>query len=462
MDYTLAPYKQEALDKLSIDATVEKLVKRGYPEWLKDIEYKPDFPIRGLLVDKKLGNVLKMDRYQYVKRAYHGYHELDPETRHSLYHARRLRVGSHRYHWIDTLYGLSEVSVYTAIIDLMHEKGEKLDFLQLFTDVRESIDEAHRDGTIHDTLFADPASFVMKDPRLATLLHKLRSGGKQLFLLTNSGPETTERMMRFLLEPTGNGYHTWHNYFDLIITAAKKPVFFNKTHPFTHTDEQGETQTSPLPTRGKVNVGGNLGGLRKYLDTPGDQILYIGDHIYGDVLRAKKETAWRTIMIVQEMKEELHAQHVSASALTELETTSEIREQVTARLLEVQSKLKHVRRKIDTLRKAHPNHSGDNGPSTNERQQLEDQRIQLEQEIEIVRTQVELAESRIEELDSLIESTFHPHWGSPFQAGTELSYFGHQVEHFACLYTDRVTNLLNYGPTHYYRSPRDRMPHFSQ
>ena len=55
MDYTLAIYRQKEMDKLSVRAIVDKLVKRGYPEWIRDVDYPIDFPIRGVLIDKKLG-----------------------------------------------------------------------------------------------------------------------------------------------------------------------------------------------------------------------------------------------------------------------------------------------------------------------------------------------------------------------------------------------------------------------
>jgi hypothetical protein len=37
--------------------------------------------------------------------------------------------------------------------------------------------------------------------------------------------------------------------------------------------------------------------------------------------------------------------------------------------------------------------------------------------------------------------------------------FGEQVEDYACLYTSRVSNLLQYSPLRYFRAPRDKMPH---
>ena len=67
------------------------------------------------MLDAKLGNVIKMDRYKYVKRAYHGMRELRYDERRELYHSTRLRAkGSSRYHFIDTLYALSEVTLFAA------------------------------------------------------------------------------------------------------------------------------------------------------------------------------------------------------------------------------------------------------------------------------------------------------------------------------------------------------------
>ena len=68
-------------------------------------------------------------------------------------------------------------------------------------------------------------------------------------------------------------------------------------------------------------------------------------------------------------------------------------------------------------------------------------------------------DAELEELEDRIDKAFHPFWGSLFKAGPEVSLFGDQVEQYACLYTDRVSNLIHYSPLHYFRSPRDRMPH---
>ena len=145
MDYTLAIYDQRAMDELSISATVEKLVKRGYPEIVKTVAHPIDFPVRGLLIDKKHGHILKMDRYKFVNKGFHGTRELSQEQLKELYHAKKLRPATARFHFIDTLYALSEVACYAAVVDAMEASGFAIDYAQAFADIRECIDEAHRE-----------------------------------------------------------------------------------------------------------------------------------------------------------------------------------------------------------------------------------------------------------------------------------------------------------------------------
>src|SRR5208283_3642435 len=162
----------------SIKATIEKLVARGYPEFIRTMPYAINFPVRGLLIDKRFGHVLKMNRYKFVTKGYHGFRELAKEELRALYHAKKIRPATPRYHWIDTLYALSEATLYAALIDALEKKGYAIDYARVFTDIRESIDEAHRDGTILNAVTSDLPRFVHRDPDLASTLHKLRSAGK--------------------------------------------------------------------------------------------------------------------------------------------------------------------------------------------------------------------------------------------------------------------------------------------
>ena len=449
MDYTLAIYHQDEMDRLSIEWTAKKLVERGYPETLLTMPYRTDFPIRGLLVDRKLGNVLKMDRYKYVKKAYHGMRELSRDERRQLYHTKRLRPGTKRYHWVDTLYALSEVSVYAAVVDELDRDGLKVDYDELFSHVRECIDLAHRDGSILSAILGDLPRYVIRDPSLGATFHKIRSAGKRLFLLTNSHWEYTDRMMSYLVDGQMPEYPTWRAYFDLIVTASAKPGFFTEQRPFAEVMADGTLRTTKTLERGRVYAGGNIAELERRLAVPGDQILYVGDHIYGDVLRAKKESGWRTAMIIQDMSAELATLDRNAEAFERIDALEELRDTLVNELHSRQAALKVVQRRIDeTVLAGRPADTA-----------AEASRVRHRKAIDRLRVRLRATEREIDTTEDEIDRSFHPFWGSLFKAGPEVSSFGDQVEVYACLYTDRVSNLLGYSPMHYFRSPRDRMPH---
>src|SRR5258706_15324089 len=86
MDYTLALYNQRNLEALSIECTLDKLIAgRGYAEELRRLTYDPRFAVRGLTIDRRYGNIFKMDRFGHVGRVYHGHQLVESEERHRLY-----------------------------------------------------------------------------------------------------------------------------------------------------------------------------------------------------------------------------------------------------------------------------------------------------------------------------------------------------------------------------------------
>ena len=446
MDYTLAIYKQDEIDRLSIEATAAKLIERGYPKTLLHMSYRTHFPIRGLLVDVKLGNVLKTDRYRYVKKAFHGTRELLSEERKRLYQGKRIRPSAH-YASIDTLYALSEVAVFSAVVDALD--GSNLDYAELFRQVRASIDEAHRDGTIKSQIVADFERYIERDPELPEALLKLRSAGKRLFLLTNSELPYTERVMRYLLEGGLSEYRSWRSYFDVIVADAGKPGFFTGNPPLLeHIPQTGETRTATELSRGRIYHGGCLSEFERLLGVRSDHILYVGDHIYGDVLRAKKESAWRTLMIIQEMTDELDAMERYAPEIERLHKLENRRYDLFDGLRDRQALWKTLNRKLEQ-----------NGLRDAERVELEAGKLRLRRAIERARTQIKAVDEEYTEIERRLEQAYHPFWGSPFKAESELSSFGEQVERYACVYTDRVTNLLRYSANHFFRGPRHRMAH---
>jgi HAD superfamily 5'-nucleotidase-like hydrolase len=444
MDYTLAIYDQPRMDELTVRAALPKLIARGYPDSLAEIHYDFTFPVRGLIIDAKLGNVLKMDRYKYVKRAYHGTRELSYDQKRELYHSQRIRAKRNpRYHFIDSLYALSEVTMFATGVTHMEGLGMSLDYQKWFADIRDAVDRSHQDGSILDHIIADPGGFIVRDPLLPHALHKLRSAGKKLFVLTNSQPAYTERIMRFLLEGQLPEYKSWKQLFDVIVTATRKPRFFiEEDLPFGYAPghENGSSEVRKIE-RGRIYTGGCVAELSRLCRIDGDRVLYVGDHIYGDVLRAKKHSAWRTAMIIQELEDELIGVHATADDADRWDRLEEARRALSDELRSVQARLKENQR-LD-----------------GEDPAVEAERVRLKRRVERTRARIRAVEGSCAQIEQDIETRFHNYWGPLLKAGAELSSFGHQVEAYACLYTGRVSNFLGYSPMHYFRSPRDRLPH---
>jgi 5'-nucleotidase len=451
MDYTLAIYDQPAMDDLSIRATIDKLVKRGYPDFIQTVPVSTQFPVRGLLIDKRFGHVLKMDRYKHVHKGYHGFRELTKEELRALYHSKKIRPATPRYHWIDTLYALSEVATYAALVDAMEKKGYAVDYSRLFTDIRECIDEAHRDGTILDEVATNLPHFVHRDPSLAPTLHKLRSAGKKLFLLTNSRWAYTEKMMTYLLGGAMSEYPTWRNFFDVVIVAATKPIFFTEKRPLLERDGESVRPAQPPLERGKIYEGGNLQDFERAIGVTGDEILYVGDHIYGDILRSKKDSAWRTAMIMQELEVEIAAYESCRSDFSELEQLEAERDKLEDDLRFYQARIKDVTRQL-VSRAAGAKANG-------ALPELEAERMRQKRAVERIRGKLRQIEAEITAIERRSDLRFHPYWGSLLKEGAEQSSFGKQVDDYACLYTSRVSNFLSYSPQQTYRSPRDVMAH---
>jgi HAD superfamily 5'-nucleotidase-like hydrolase len=410
--------------------------------------------VRGLLIDKRFGHVLKMNRYKFVTKGYHGFRELAKDELRALYHAKKIRPATPRYHWIDTLYALSEAALYAALVEALEKRGMAIDYGKVFADIRESIDEAHRDGTILETVAADFPRFINKDRSLAPTLHKLRSAGKKLFVLTNSRWAYTDKMMSYLLHGEMAEYPHWRNYFDVVIVAATKPAFFQERRPLMEREGDRLVPAEFPLERGKIYEGGNLPDLERALGAMGDEVLYVGDHIYGDILRSKKESAWRTAMIIQELDGEVQAHESCREDFARAQVLEDMRDRLEDELRFYQTRYKEMSKRTD----AHhpPLHDRPNGLSVAD---PEAERARIKRAIDRVRGRLRLIESELQLIERRIDQRFHPFWGSLLKEENEQSSFGAQVEEYACLYTSRVSNFLYYSPQQYFRSPRDEMAH---
>lgn len=456
MDYTLALYHQDKLEKLSIRLTLQKMIEnRGYPAEILDLPYDPAWAIRGLMVDKKRGNTFKMDRHSYVGRGYHGFRQLERDERRDTYRAERMYFSTPGYAWIDTLFGLPEAVMFLSLVDYFDKLrgGPAEDYTRLFDDIRASIDQAHADDTLKTVIKADLPGFIQKDPNLAETLHKLRSSGKKLFLLTNSLFDYTDAVMKFLLDGERRAYPSWRNYFDVVIVGGAKPAFFNERRPFLQVDPAtAQTTTAEVErlSQGRVYQGGNVLSFEEMTGIKGENVLYIGDHIYGDILRLRKQHMWRTAMVLQEMEREIMVGDRLEAQIEDLDLLDRRRRNLESEIDFQAMRLKRIKALLDETSGA---------LSAASKVRLEEAKKLTKKSLDSLRDRNALMTEEVMNLEETIERAFNSHWGSILREGNENSRFGEQVNDYADLYTSKVSNFLAYSPLRYFRAPRRTMPH---
>jgi len=442
LDHTLALYNRNFIEALAFDLAREALIReRGYSGDLRESRYDPDFGIRGLVVDKQRGNILKVDQFSYVSLAYHGKRILDREKRKNIYNPRTLKLSDEQYWTSDTLFGLPEVALYASAVELLESKSGQFDPWKLFDDIRFSVDLVHRNGSLKRIILDRMSECFLVDPALPGTLERFRRAGQKLFLLTNSDFEYSDRVLDHVLGDAVGG-RKWWEYFDLIVVDAKKPDFFHRRLRWK------KVQGMPLPL--PVFSGGNFHILEKEIGALGDRILYVGDHIFGDILRSKKTGGWRTCMIVEELDHEIRATGANGEIHRDLDGLQDAKGGLLRQLEQVRRRHQELRdRKLSQYRAL------DGG-----------QLAGLDEEIERSNREERRLEERLTANLMLIKKAedrafrrFNPYWGSLCKVDNEISLFAAQIRDYACIYTSRVSNFLHYPPDRYFRSPMELMPH---
>ncbi len=450
MDYTLAIYKP-AFDRLAWKLALRRLVDEfDFPEQVLEFKYDPGFALRGLVIDMLAGNIIKLDRHRHVSTAYHGTRPLPEENRHSLYRKGRLHLSKPTYFLVDTLFSLPETHMYAQMVDWLdaHDEGTSDSYHHAYQCIRQAVDGIHRDGTLKREVLQDIEQYIAGDHDVAYTLEQFIYSGKKLFLATNSDWHYTRALMSYLLDGRLSAFPQWHDYFEHIIVEARKPEFFTKRRPLK-TENQ-----APEELRHKVFRGGNLRQFEGLLQCAGESVLYIGDHIYGDILRSKKSSAWRTAMIIPEMEQELAGMASVREETRKWEALFERRVQ-----LEVEAN--YQQRLLGSLLNLEelsgPNgEDGANGPESHPIARVSQV---CEQNISEIRLELDRVEQQIAANKKLVLEPFNPYWGRLFKDGTGHSVFGEQVGVWACLYTSRLANFLSYSPIHYFRAAPDLLPH---
>uniref|UniRef100_U5EKI4 Putative cytosolic purine 5'-nucleotidase-like protein n=1 Tax=Corethrella appendiculata TaxID=1370023 RepID=U5EKI4_9DIPT len=438
MDYTLAEYKSPQYEQLGFNLVKERLVSLGYPKEILLFEYDPSFPVRGLWFDTLYGNLLKVDAYGNILVCVHGFEFLKHSQVYELYPNKFLQLDESRVYVLNTLFNLPETYLLACLVDFFTNSpqysgnedstgikcGELfMSYRSIFQDVRGAVDWVHIQGDLKSKTIENLDEYVKKDPRLPTVLSRIRESGAKVFLLTNSDYRFTDKIMTFLFDfPHGaksdEPHRDWKTYFDIIVVDARKPLFFGEGTILRQVDTKTGalkvgSHIGPLQSN-QVYSGGSCDVFTTLIGAKGKDVLYIGDHIFGDILKSKKIRGWRTFLIVPELVQELHVWTDKCQLFAELQN------------LDVT--LGDLYKNLDSSAKEKP-------------------------DISKVRTSIRDVTHKMDLSYGMM--------GSLFRSGSRQTFFSSQVVRYADLYAATILNLIYYPFSYMFRAPAMLLPHES-
>ncbi|CAB3377362.1 Hypothetical predicted protein [Cloeon dipterum] len=166
--------------------------------------------------------------------------------------------------------------------------------------------------------------------------------------------------------------------------------------------------------QGFVYSGGNCDVFTQMIGAKGKDVHYVGDHIFGDILKSKKIRGWRTFLVVPELVQELHVWTDKCNLFQELQA------------LDV--RLGDMYKNLDSSAKEKPDIS------------------KLRQAIRDATHKMDLTYGMM---------------GSLFRSGSRQTFFSSQVVRYADLYAATLLNLIYYPFSYMFRAPAMLMPHES-
>lgn len=441
LDYTLVHYRVLAWERRAYEHLQQGLVELGWPAG--DLEFDPDFIIRGLAVDTKLGNIVKANRFGYVKRAYHGLSPMEYDAQRQKYSRTPVDLTDNRWVFLNTLFSLSKGCMYAQLVNRLDDQKlpRAVTYAELFRVVSRTLDRAHGRGHLKREIVDKPDHFVDLDPDMPRTLLDQREAGKRVLLITNSEWEYSVQMLTYACDRYLPDGMTWRDLFDLAIFSARKPSFFSSgTEAFAVTSDDGLLRRcgTGIAEPG-CYVGGNAKLVEDFLGHDQDEILYIGDHIYGDVHQSKHVRRWRTGLVVRELEDEIEA-------LTQF---ADQQKQLSARMAKKDSldwRTAQSRLLLQRKQKGHKD-----TPKVEE--------AAIKKELQRLRAETIALDKELSPLAVAAGSHPNKQWGLLMRTGNDKSLMARHVERHADVYTSRVSNFLYETPHAYLRSARGSLPH---
>lgn len=432
MDHTLIRYNTKNFESLVYKLVVERLIaKKHYPEAILKFKFEFEDAIRGLIIDSRNGNILKLSRYGAIRHSYHGTKPISYAEQKKIYRSIYVDLNDDNYFAIDTSFSIAFCVLYSQLIDLKDESPTELpSYAAIALDVLSTVDKIHSDGSLKSYISQNLAHYVLKEPKVVEGLKRYLHYGKKIFILTNSEFFYTKLLLDYAINPFLKEGESWQNLFEFVITLANKPRFFYDKLRFLTINPANGTMTN---TEGKITPGVYQGGcatkFTEDLGINGDEILYIGDHIYGDIVRLKKDCNWRTALVVEELGQEIASQKNALPIEKQIVASMDIK-----KVLEEKYLVLHT-------------------------QDIEENSQKHEVQLQDLYQKISSIDQNISKLLQEEQSFYNKKWGRVFRAGAEESYFAYQVDRFACIYMEKLADLLEQSPLTYFRAHRRLLAH---
>ena len=278
LDFTLAPYDAGRVTQLTTEEAAQRLGLRASPESC-EVGIR-----RGDLIDTTNAVLIRTDPFGVALDAWNLERHLKSTEIEDLYGADGPIAPGGRFQPVDSFYAFADALLF---LHLAQEHSPGVTPVQCWRRTRSITDKLHAEGYLYKQIAESPATFIPPDYSAAPILAAVRDSGRSAFLITNAPPSYAEA----ILEAIGLDDCA----FDFAVFESSKPDFFRSStilNPLAGHHARFATRTY---------IGGSLKALEQQQHLAGRDVLYVGDHVYGDIIRASRLRAWRTLLVIPEL-----------------------------------------------------------------------------------------------------------------------------------------------------------------
>ena len=433
MDHTLVQYNIPNFENTTHQMIIQKLItEKKYPSVISNCKFNMNQITRGLVIDTQRGNVLKVSRYRSIRMGYHGETQIEHKELQNIYPTKYIHFGIDHPHFsfVESHYSLALTLLYMQIVELKKKYLKIPSYPQIFSDIHSVISDIHNHSLVKQKVIENPGKYLKIHPNIAFQLEKFIQHRKKLFLLTNSAIEYCSFLMNHTISPFLKTYSSWQDIFEFVITSADKPNFFHKQKEFEQINVPDfkilKKSSTPLPG---VHQFGCAKGLTQALKLKDNEILYIGDQVYTDVVLLKQKCGWRTALVIEELTKEQKIKKTQQSVYKEIN--------------QLMKQKIPIERQINQL-------------ASN---QIENKHKKHELKITELLKKTTALDRQLGEKITAINQSYNLFWGELLRAGMEESLLASQAERFSCIYMSHILDFLSQSPRTYYRSKKRLFPH---